>query len=139
MEIERSCGAVVFTVVNDEYRFVIIKSLDGTYGFPKGHMKKYETERQTALREIKEETGLDVKILPGFRRIIEYIIPSNGHLKKVVYFLARYEGQEPIAQPEEISSVELMSYDEAMKVLQYKNSRDVLHRAFYAVRKNNYQ
>ena len=138
MEIERSCGAVVFTVVDGEHRFVIIQSLEGTYGFPKGHMKKYETERQTAVREIKEETGLDVKILPGFRQITDYIIPGNGHLKKVVYFLARYDEQTPECQPEEIKSISLMSYEEALKVLQYRNSKDVLHRAFYAINKNHY-
>lgn len=138
MEIERSCGAVVFTVVDGEYRFVIIQSLEGTYGFPKGHMKKYETERQTAIREIKEETGLDVKILPGFRQITEYIIPGNGHLKKVVYFLARYDEQTPEGQPEEIKSISLMSYEEAMKVLYYRNSRDVLHRAYHVINKNHY-
>lgn len=139
MEIERSCGAVVFTVINDEYRFVIIRSLEGTCGFPKGHMKRYETERQTALREIKEETGLEVRILPKFRSIIEYVIPGNGHLKKVVYFLARYSDQQFTAQPEEISSISLMSYEEAMKALQYKSSRDVLRKAYHAIRVNNYQ
>ena len=81
MEIERSCGAVVFTKENKDYRFVIIQSLEGTYGFPKGHMKDYETERQTAMREVREETGLDVTILPDFRELVEYIIPVNGHLK----------------------------------------------------------
>ena len=61
MEIERSCGAVVFTKENKDYRFVIIQSLEGTYGFPKGHMKDYETERQTAMREVREETGILLK------------------------------------------------------------------------------
>ena len=138
MEIERSCGAVVFTRVNKELRFVIIQSLEGTYGFPKGHMNSYETERQTALREVREETGLDVRILPDFREPVEYIIPMNGHLKKVMYYLATYENQTPVPQPEEVRKIALLSYEEAMRIFQYDNYRTVLQKAYRTILKNNY-
>ena len=55
---EKSCGAVVFTRLNGEIKYVIIQSLAGYYGFPKGHMEAGESEKQTALREVYEETGL---------------------------------------------------------------------------------
>ena len=48
MNIERSCGAVVFTRVNGEIRYVIIESIEGIFGFPKGHMEAGETEEETA-------------------------------------------------------------------------------------------
>ncbi len=138
MKRERSCGAVVFTTVDNECRFVIIRSQNGIYGFPKGHMNPEETERYTALREIREETGLNVRILPGFRRVVEYTIPSNGNLKKVVYFLAKYSDQEPVRQPEEIKSIELMNYEDALRILPFKSSKDLLRRAYHAIVKNKY-
>ena len=68
MEREKSCGAVVFTRKDDgEIRYVLVKQRSGRYCFPKGHVEGAETEHQTALREIWEETGIRPQILPGFR------------------------------------------------------------------------
>src|SRR5690554_7789701 len=74
---EISCGAVVYTRKNDNILYVIVKSTEGYFGFPKGHMEKNETEEQTAIREIFEETGLKVNIIPGFKTINEYPIPHK--------------------------------------------------------------
>lgn len=53
--------------------FLVVKNKNGRHwGFPKGHMEYGESERQTALREVLEETGLKVEILPGFRETCEY-------------------------------------------------------------------
>ncbi|MBR2600455.1 MAG: NUDIX domain-containing protein, partial [Erysipelotrichaceae bacterium] len=104
----------------------------------KGHMKDYETERQTAVREVREETGLDVTILPDFRELIEYIIPVNGHLKKVTYYLATYQNQNPVPQPEEVRKIVLLPYEEAMGVFQYENNRTLLQKAYRTILKNNY-
>lgn len=77
MKKEVSCGGVVFNRRNDEILYVIVQSLEGYYGFPKGHMENNETEEQTAVREIYEETGLKVEIIPGFRIIDEYPNPKT--------------------------------------------------------------
>ena len=52
MKYEVSGGAVVFTRQKDEILYVIIQSIEGYYGFPKGHIEKNETEEEAALREI---------------------------------------------------------------------------------------
>ena len=39
MKFEKSCGAVVFTKIDNKIKYLIIKSLEGIYGFPKGHME----------------------------------------------------------------------------------------------------
>ena len=44
----------------------------GHWAFPKGHVEKKETEEDTALREIREETGLEVLLDTGFRRAVTY-------------------------------------------------------------------
>lgn len=52
---EKSCGAVLFTTEKGIKKFLLVES--NYFGFPKGHVEENETEQETALREIKEETG----------------------------------------------------------------------------------
>ena len=128
MKVENSCGAVVYTVINNERKYVIITSTEGIYGFPKGHMESGETEFDTALREIKEETNLNVNILDGFSTIEEHTFMRDNEerLKHVVYFIAEYKDQEFKPQEGELIDINLMSYDEAYNCFQYDNCRRVL-------------
>ena len=122
---EKSCGAIVFTYENGIRKYLIVRGT-GIYqefcGFPKGHMEEGESEQDTALREVKEETGLDVKLIEGFRQVDEHFLAREGRpndKKTNVYFLAEYHEQEPKAQESEVSEIVLMSYDDAMRSLQY--------------------
>ena len=132
MKIEKSCGAVVFTREGDTVKYVIIRSPEGFYGYPKGHMEAGETEEQTALREIKEETGLSVTLLPGFRTEDSHALVREGRpdvTKHIVYFLAEYNGQDLRAQEGEVSAIALMTYEEAMAAFQFESSRRILREA----------
>lgn len=130
MTYEVSCGAVVFTRTDEGLRYVITQSTAGWYGFPKGHMESGETEQQTALREIREEVGLDVRLLDGFRLVEEHPLPQKpGVMKRVIYFAAEYADQPIRPQAEEVAQAKLMSFDEAMSVFQFENSRDILRAA----------
>lgn len=125
---ERSCGAVVFTSDGDgAIRYVIIRSHEGLYGFPKGHSERNETEEETALREIREETGLTPRLLPDFRRVDSYPLPKKpGVAKQVVYFIAEYSGQTPVPQESELSGLCLMPYEQAWNALQFASARRIL-------------
>jgi len=128
MKYEISCGGVVFTRKNDQVLYVIVKSLEGYYGFPKGHMKENETEEQTAIREIYEETGLQVKIIPGFKTIDEHPIPKKeGVIKRIIYFAVEYDNQEISYQKEELLGAYLMTYKEAMDAFQFESSKRILN------------
>ncbi len=72
MCLERSCGAVVFTRVNGEIRYVVVTEKEGAHSYPKGHMEGNETEEETASREVYEEIGLRPRFIPGFRQEDEY-------------------------------------------------------------------
>ena len=127
---EKSCGAVVFTRTADGIEYVIVRSLEGFHGFPKGHCEAGETEEETALREIREETGLTVRIIPGFRLTDVYPIPKlPGTMKQVVYFLAEYEGQNLRYQKEELTGAYLMPFDAARDTLHWENSKLILTKA----------
>lgn len=130
MKTEKCSGAVVFTRENGSLKYLIIQNMKGIYGFPKGHMETGETEHETALREIFEETGIKVEFLDGFRYDDIHPIPEKpGVMKHIVYFAAEYSGQTPVYQTEELTSVQLMSYDEVMPAFQYENSREILKAA----------
>lgn len=127
---EHSCGAVVFTRTEGEIRYVIARMGNGYHGFPKGHMEPGETETETALREIFEEVGLRPRLLDGFREESTYVFDAKGkRAKKVTFFLGEYADQEIRIQPEELADAALLPYSQAMAVLEFPDSREILTRA----------
>ena len=130
MTYEVSSGAVVFTRKDGALHYVIVRSLEGYYGFPKGHIEGTETEEEAALREIREETGLSVRLLPGFRTVDEHAVPGKpGVIKRIIYFLGEYADQEIRFQKEELLEAPLFSYEEAMERFQFESSRRILTEA----------
>ena len=84
---EKSCGALVFTLKFNRPHILLIEQVKGHWSFPKGHIENNETELETAYREVKEETNLDIKIIDGFRVVNTYS-PYKGCMKDVVLFVA---------------------------------------------------
>ncbi|MCR4633775.1 MAG: NUDIX domain-containing protein [Erysipelotrichaceae bacterium] len=125
---EISAGAVTYTVQNGKILYLLIKDFHGNYGFPKGHLENGETLLDAAIREIKEEAGIDIVLDPSFREDLEYVMP-NGILKTSVYFLGSYEGQTPVRQIEEVEEILLLPYEEALDVVTFDNMKDVLKHA----------
>ena len=127
---EKSCGAVVFTRMNNEIKYLLIRNLTGIYGFPKGHVEQGETEEQTALREVFEEVGLAVKLVPGFSSEDEHPIPQKENtMKQIVYFLGEYSNQEFTYQKEELTDALLTDYETAMTLFQFDSSKRILTEA----------
>ena len=130
MRHEYSCGAVIFTRAQGEPLYVVIRSLEGVYGFPKGHIEPGETERETALREIREEVGLTPRLIPGFKAEKQYPLPKSPDvMKHVIFFLGEYEDQSITPQAEELSWAGLMTYDEAISAFQHESNRETLKSA----------
>lgn len=129
---ETSCGAVVFCQTGSGIKYLLVRERSGFWVFPKGHMEDGESERETALREIKEETGLDVTFIDGFRANDEHSLAREGRpntIKRTIYFLAKYEAQKPIPQESEISEIALMDFEEAMATFQLEGFKRVLAQA----------
>ena len=131
MKPEKSCGAVVFTVIDSSIKYVIVESKEGYFGFPKGHVEKNETEKETALREIREETGLNIDIIDGFKTEDLHTFTLNGEtrMKHVVYFLAQYSNQSPSAQISELNSINIIDFDSAISIFQFESSKRILSEA----------
>ena len=125
MKYEKSCGAIII----DNDKVLVLQQIAGHWGFPKGHVEKGETEAQTAKREIKEETNLDVEINNNFRYTENYS-PAEGVEKEVVYFIAQKIGGEIKVQQEEVKEIEWLSFNEALEKLTYENSKELLRKAW---------
>lgn len=128
MKREKSCGAVIFRQENTQRDYLILTSTLGHTTLCKGHVEGDETEHQTAAREIMEETGLSVDFVDGFRAVITYS-PRPEITKDVVFFLARARAGEPVCQPEEVTAIRFLPFEEALAALTHESDRDTLRKA----------
>ena len=139
MKQEKSCGAIVYKVIDDVIYYYIIKQNRGHYAFPKGHVEEDETEEDTALREVKEETNLDILLDTGFREISTYS-PKENVMKDVIYFVAIAINDNTKPQKTEVSDILLMRYKDAYKKLTYDRDKEILEKAnVYIMEKNSYK
>lgn len=130
MKYEKSCGAVVFTRINNEIRYVLVQSKSGSWGFPKGHMEGEETEEETAIREIREETGLSPTLIPGFSESDTYRLPGRRNVEKTVtYFLAEYKNQKVVHQRRELMAAKLMPFASACSAVRFPRLKEILQKA----------
>lgn len=130
---EKSCGGVIFYKTKQNTKVLLVKNNNGRYwSFPKGHIEEGENEQQTAIREIKEETGLDVTLVDGFREISEYC-PFGKIRKRVVFFLARAFTDNVKIQEEEIDSYIWVDLQQARKMCSYDNDLRVIEKAETAI------
>ncbi len=124
---ETSCGAVIFRKEDGKTKFLLIRNKRSAHwGFPKGHIEPGETEEETAIREVLEETGLHVKILPGFAKKSDYTIQGKIE-KSVTIFLAQTDETNYILQEEEIEEGGWFTFDEALETLNYENDKCILN------------
>ena len=126
---EKSCGAIVFYRAKDELEVLLVKNRNGRYwSFPKGHVELGENEKQTAVREIKEETNLDVTIQPGFRETSDYC-PFGRVRKRVVFFLAEAKNRDVRIQESEIDYFIWVPFSKARSMCSYDNDLRVIDKA----------
>lgn len=89
--LRKSCGIIPFRWNGREKEYLIVFQTNQCWSFPKGHMEAGETETQTALRELFEETGLSARIVPEKKVVLEYDISPHTR-KQVVLFLGEAVG-----------------------------------------------
>ena len=124
---EHSAGAIIFRKENDKHFFLILSYEEGHWGAPKGHVEKAETLQQTALREIREETGLTrVQLLPGFELENHYFYRKDGQLssKTVTFFLGKANGEEVRLSSEHINYAWL-PFPEAYARVTFKSEKEI--------------
>ncbi len=131
MTFEKSCGALVIrhdAQTGNDYILMIRHRPGGYRSFPKGHVEPGETERETAMREVMEETSVRITLIPDFRHVVCYT-PAPAVEKEVVYFLARTEQIDIRPRRGEIAQVEWIPLLQAERYLTHENDKRVLNAA----------
>lgn len=135
MKMEKSCGGVIYKIIEGEIFVLLVKHNRGHFSFPKGHVEFGETEEETAIREIKEETGIDARVDINYRYSITYS-PKENVLKKVIFFLGVPVSDEIKVQYFEVEEVNWFKIGDALKIITYNEDRTILKAALYDIRTN---
>ncbi len=127
---EISAGAIIFS--KDKKRKYLLLYYPGNHwDFPKGNIEKREEEKETVIREVKEETGIKaLNFIEGFKEKVSYSYKRKKKVihKEVIFYLAETE-QKEIKLSHEHKDFDWLEYDKAMERLTFKNAKDILKKA----------
>jgi bis(5'-nucleosidyl)-tetraphosphatase len=126
---EKSCGAVV-SLKNSEVNYLLLRYGAGHWDFVKGNVEPNESEKDTVIRELREETGIvDARFIDDFREKIEYFYRRQGATihKEVIFFLIETHTEKVKLSYEHVGYTWL-NYQSAMEKLTFKNAKDVLQK-----------
>jgi 8-oxo-dGTP pyrophosphatase MutT (NUDIX family) len=129
-----SAGGIVIRFEAGAPQLVVGKrsrSRDGvTWTLPKGTPIPRETTEETALREVREETGLDVGIVRRFDDIEYFFVQGHTRIHKTVhYFLMIPAGGDLGRHDHEFDEVRWIGFDEAATLLSFETERALVARA----------
>ena len=131
MGTEKSAGIVLFKNDSGKNEFLLLNYPQGHWDFVKGKVEQNETERETALRETKEETGIiNIEFIDGFEESVEYNFrfKKEDIHKKVIFFLAK-TSEKSIKLSHEHNDYLWLEYDDALKKTTFENAKNVLTKA----------
>lgn len=128
MSMIHSAGAVLYTVENGQRQYVLVREKNGSYGLPKGHVEPGETLAETALREVREETGVHAILHTHEPVMVDEYPIAGGDVKRVSWFIAHYAEQTPVADRSQVLGVLVLPIDAALKTLTYGSTREILRK-----------
>ncbi len=128
-----SAGGVIFRRNKELIEIAMVSTKKGSvWCLPKGLIDRGEKPEETAVREVKEETGLNGKIIEKLGEITYwyYLKEENVRCKKTVhFFLMEFMGGDISEHDWEVDLVLWLPLDEAIKKATYKGEREILKKA----------
>ena len=135
-----SVGIIVFRE-SPSREYLVLQYSAKHWDFPKGGVERGEEEKETALRELREETGIsEVQFVQGFREEISYFYREGGELvkKTAVFYLAKTTQEKVVLSFEHIG-YKWLKLQQALRQVTYKNARELLKKAEGRISKNTIQ
>ncbi len=133
---EFSAGGVVYRR-NDEGKLeILLIRVKNRWSFPKGNIEKGEPKDQAALREVKEETGVDAEIIEYLGEVDYWYSMGLTRIHKFVYYyLMKYTGGDIVPQKEEIDEAKFVPFEEVENLLTYPTDKEIFERAKRVLKK----
>jgi 8-oxo-dGTP pyrophosphatase MutT (NUDIX family) len=131
---EVSAGGVTFRARGDDFDVAIIRTHEGRWQLPKGWIEDGEPAEATAVREVREEAGIDAEIVAPLGTI-EYWYrstydPKPVRVHKYVHvFLLRYLGGSVDDHDDEVTEAKWLPIDDALRTLSHKDEREMVAKA----------
>lgn len=128
---KKSVGCVTVYLKEDQRYYLLLRYISDHWGLVKGHVETNETEKQTLIREIYEETKLEeFEIIPNFKESSTYTYLRNNQRfdKLVSYYLVKSNNLNIIISDEHKEYIWL-KYEEAIDRVTYKNTKVILKKA----------
>ncbi len=139
MPSEFSAGGVV---MNDAGEVIVIvptrRAADGSkvLALPKGHPDGEESPLEAALREVREEAGVDAEVVDSLGQVKYWYQRGGRRIAKVVeFFLLRYVSGDVSDHDHEVEQARWMPAEEAVATLTYAGERDMVRRALSQVQR----
>ncbi|RMD45858.1 MAG: NUDIX hydrolase [Aquificota bacterium] len=133
---EFSAGGVVYRKNEEGKLEILLIRVKTRWSFPKGNIEKGEPKDQAALREVKEETGVDAEIVEYLGEVDYWYSMGLTRIHKFVYYyLMKYAGGDIVPQKEEIDEAKFIPFEDVEKTLSYPTDKEVFQRAKKVLKK----
>ena len=126
-----SAGAILYRDTRGRREYLLLKSRPGDWEFPKGGVENGEELQQTAIREVKEEAGIeDFRLVDGFREDYDYVFEANGdRIHKTVHLFIAKSFEASAELSHEHRDLQWRDYDQAINTITQDGPRDILREA----------
>ncbi len=133
---EFSAGGVVYRRNEEGKLEILLIRVKNRWSFPKGNIEKGEPKDQAALREVKEETGVDAEIVEYLGEVDYWYSMGLTRIHKFVYYyLMKYAGGDIVPQKEEIDEAKFIPFENVKETLSYPTDKEVFDRATKVLKK----
>lgn len=132
---ERSAGGVAFRAnAGEGFEIAIIRTHEGRWQLPKGWIEDGEPPERAAIREVREEAGIDAEMVAHLGTVEYWFVstyeaePARIH-KFVEFYLLRYTGGSTDDHDNEVTEARWSPIDDAISMLSHKDERGMVERA----------